>query len=356
MAQKPEESTGQPTTIPVKYSFGGSLRRTTMGFPPRLEALRKKLATSFPEHAEAFAEQHLTLTYLDDEEDEITISTNDELLTAYELAHSAGKVLRFVVNEPEPKSDTESESESEPKAEPVPEPKAKPEPEPKAEAKAEPEPEPKAERLPQATQAENPFVTVASACYSTSLPKRVINALNEGQAVHFGRVCAVTGMAPIFGDVYLRWDDNTVSISAAAYNELSEEEKQAFSLLSMPNYKRFPRWLKKHARFMGVPVHRGVSCEATKMKPIIGNRYRLKDGDYNLCEYAYRRLDEKDQALYELVMPDEGKHAWRSRQTEPTVHHGYTCDVTGMSPIVGTRWHKRGANYDLCDADRKSVV
>jgi hypothetical protein len=30
------------------------------------------------------------------------------------------------------------------------------------------------------------------------------------------------------------------------------------------------------------------------------------------------------------------------------VHHGVTCDRSGMSPITGPRFHVLGSNYDLC--------
>merc|ERR1719316_933258 len=35
----------------------------------------------------------------------------------------------------------------------------------------------------------------------------------------------------------------------------------------------------------------------------------------------------------------------------PAVHLGVSCDVSGQCPIVGVRYHKRGANYDLCQAE-----
>jgi hypothetical protein len=35
----------------------------------------------------------------------------------------------------------------------------------------------------------------------------------------------------------------------------------------------------------------------------------------------------------------------------PAVHHGVTCDASGMNPIIGTRYHKIGADYDLCEAE-----
>jgi hypothetical protein len=35
----------------------------------------------------------------------------------------------------------------------------------------------------------------------------------------------------------------------------------------------------------------------------------------------------------------------------PRVHEGVTCDASGMNPIVGTRFHKIGEDYDLCEAE-----
>ena len=35
----------------------------------------------------------------------------------------------------------------------------------------------------------------------------------------------------------------------------------------------------------------------------------------------------------------------------PEVHHGVTCDVSGMSPIVGPRFHMSGSDFDLCEAE-----
>merc|ERR1719367_1969053 len=33
------------------------------------------------------------------------------------------------------------------------------------------------------------------------------------------------------------------------------------------------------------------------------------------------------------------------------VHPGAMCDKTGVKPIVGTRYHLKGHNYDLCAAE-----
>jgi len=48
---------------------------------------------------------------------------------------------------------------------------------------------------------------------------------------------------------------------------------------------------------------------------------------------------------------EAGDKASQASQAHPgkTVHLGVTCDVTGQSPIVGTRYHKKNEDYDLCE-------
>ena len=37
------------------------------------------------------------------------------------------------------------------------------------------------------------------------------------------------------------------------------------------------------------------------MNPIVGTRYSLRGGNYDLCEAEYRKLPEGEKAMYELV-------------------------------------------------------
>ena len=57
-----------------------------------------------------------------------------------------------------------------------------------------------------------------------------------------------------------------------------------------------------------------------------------------------RDSDDKKQENPRL---DEDK----KKQDSPVVHWGFTCDVSGMNPITGVRFHKRGENYDLCEEE-----
>jgi len=43
--------------------------------------------------------------------------------------------------------------------------------------------------------------------------------------------------------------------------------------------------------------------------------------------------------------------AARGGRGRVAVHHGVTCDASGMSPIVGTRYHLPGQDYDLCEQE-----
>jgi hypothetical protein len=39
----------------------------------------------------------------------------------------------------------------------------------------------------------------------------------------------------------------------------------------------------------------------------------------------------------------------------PAVHHGVTCDKSGMTPIIGNRYKKRNENYDLCESEYQKL-
>jgi len=216
-------SSEQPATIPLKYEFQGSLRRTLVDVPPRLGQIRNKLAKSFPDFAHLFKDKSKTLrlTYTDDDGDKLTVTTNDELEAAYRYAHSVNKILRFTV------PNFESEQSTQP------------------------------------------------------------------------------------------------SVDEPAVKEANPEQLD---------------------EVIDPPVHHGVTCDRSGMNPIVGNRYHKRGQNYDLCQAEFDKIsDEAERATYEkIVSPVKYPMA---------VHYGVTCDRSGMNPIVGNRYHKRGQNYDLCQAE-----
>ena len=120
--------------------------------------------------------------------------------------------------------------------------------------------------------------------------------------------------------------------------------------------------------------HPGVTCDKTGMHPIVGNRWHLKGHDYDLCEAEYQKLAEEEKLKYELIPPPcapplaagfgmggcAGMGGMGGGRPTPAdhgavdeggIHPGVSCDKSGMNPIVGFRYHLRGHNYDLCDAE-----
>merc|ERR1719198_1934082 len=112
-----------------------------------------------------------------------------------------------------------------------------------------------------------------------------------------------------------------------------------------------------HASDAKEGVHLCVTCDKSGVCPIVGNRYHLVGHNYDLCEAERMKLCDKEKALFRKVSPPPGaaRPAGASAPTEGTpvenLHPGVECDRSGQSPIVGMRYHLRGHNYDLCQAE-----
>merc|ERR1719326_2039574 len=95
-------------------------------------------------------------------------------------------------------------------------------------------------------------------------------------------------------------------------------------------------------------VHPGVTCDRTGVCPIVGIRYHLVGHNYDLCEAEFAKLPDKEKALYQRIPPPAPPPVYNMTEG---VHPGVECDRSGMCPIVGTRYHLRGHNFDLCQAE-----
>jgi E3 ubiquitin-protein ligase TRIP12 len=49
--------------------------------------------------------------------------------------------------------------------------------------------------------------------------------------------------------------------------------------------------------------HPGVTCDRTGQSPIVGNRYKLRDENYDVCEAEYARMPPDEQQQYTLIPP-----------------------------------------------------
>jgi len=205
------------------------------------------------------------------------------------------------------------------------------------------------------------------------------------QDVHIGVECDGSGMCPIVGN---RWHKMGADydLCDAEFAKLPKKDKFAFELIPTrgakptPYGRLFGRGRKHYSHIAHLfaseqgNVHRRVQCDISGMCPIVGNRWHKIGADYDLCEAEFAKLSEQEKSLFELiptcgarptpyifVSPERkisadtaaasASAADASAEAPSPVHSGVECDRSGACPIVGNRWHKMGANYDLCDAE-----
>lgn len=114
----------QPTaeTVAIKYAFAGSLRRANLTVPLTVASLQQRVDDSFG----ALVGATRTLSYTDDEGDNMTVATDEELAAASACAKAQGRVLLLRVDrQPEAESEavelpTAAAEQSEPKGMPPP--------------------------------------------------------------------------------------------------------------------------------------------------------------------------------------------------------------------------------------------
>mmetsp|Transcript_14238 Transcript_14238/g.17068 ORF Transcript_14238/g.17068 Transcript_14238/m.17068 type:complete len:503 (-) Transcript_14238:226-1734(-) len=73
--------------------------------------------------------------------------------------------------------------------------------------------------------------------------------------------------------------------------------------------KRVIRMVKRSAKHSAPQVHHGVVCDQCNegTGPIVGNRWKLDEADYDLCDKHYANLDEESKKMYQKVE----QHSWR---------------------------------------------
>ena len=65
--------------------------------------------------------------------------------------------------------------------------------------------------------------------------------------------------------------------------------------------------------------------------------------------FAFGKAATSSSGLFS--MPSASAFTFGKPATASGIHPGISCDRSGMMPIVGTRYHLTGYNYDLCQAE-----
>eukprot|EP00729_Bicosta_minor_P007686 gene7686-4350_t len=104
------------------------------------------------------------------------------------------------------------------------------------------------------------------------------------------------------------------------------------------------------------------------------------NGSFSLCFccVSRERWDKvpEDDELYEAIEATKEETAWntlvgspvfggnspadaiavpRAKSKQRAIHPGAICDLSGMSPIIGTRYHKMGEDFDVCETEFKKL-
>lgn len=127
------------------------------------------------------------------------------------------------------------------------------------------------------------------------------------------------------------------------------------------------KMVKRYAAAVGEKVneesvHRGITCDGCQVGPIVGVRYKCTQCyDFDFCEKCEAKGEHpKDHIFKKIKEPIRygcrGRRHWEEKKQESNeagdlpVHHRVSCDGCGIAPIRGLRFKcKACPNFDFCE-------
>ena len=338
--------------VTVKITGNNQIRRwTTTADQMNFVALQKRCA-------EFFQTSKFSLTYNDDEGDDVTLGCDEELREAVAIAlQSEPPVLRLKLTDQAgacplatpPRALAPPRASSPPRSHEPP-PRAPP---PRQEPPTESQPnhmgnffENLAKQLPELVGRLPPNLQSIVKDYeldiaATAAVNTAAHAANSGFNAASGAASAgynATTKAAATGlDAAARAAQTAASVASHA----SDAANAAATMAANAAVDADPRL---------EGFHPGVSCDKSGMSPIVGIRYNLIGHDYDLNQAEYDKLPADLKPLYQAIPP----RVFRRKAAGgggKGFHPGVTCDKSGMSPIVGIRYHLQGHDYDLCESE-----
>jgi len=124
-------------------------------------------------------------------------------------------------------------------------------------------------------------------------------------------------------------------------------------MMHFPGARKHFEGLKKLFANGSVPImHFGITCDGSGQNPLIGKRYHKIGCDYDLNETEFAKLKLDEQEKYEVIaFPGDVPVPVKNFKAKPVVHFGVICDGSNQNPLLGTRYHKIGQNYDLNETE-----
>jgi len=321
-----------PPTIIVKISGNGQIRRWTAQVDQLSFTTLQKRASDL------FTTKTFTLTYMDDEADEITVGCDEELQDAIGIAVSSEpSVLRLKLSgQTSPASSPARSKPSSPRGA---------------------DPDTKPHNLPQDAP-KKPGADMGN--FLESLAAQLPNLLERlpPHVQSFMRDCELDVAASVAANAAANAASTGLhagynATTNAAATGLGAAARAAHTAASVAEHASDAAAAAAAAVRAADPnlvgIHPGVSCDKTNACPIVGVRYNLIGHDYDLCEAEYAKLPADLKPLYKAIEPRVFRRKAAVEGATKGVHPGVTCDKSGMAPIVGIRYHLVGHDYDLCE-------
>merc|ERR1712157_318111 len=85
------------------------------------------------------------------------------------------------------------------------------------------------------------------------------------------------------------------------FRKLPVDAQAAFVCIARPGESPVPVGAAKYKGHEELPVHHGIWCDVSGMRPIVGVRYKKKGEDYDLCESEFLKIPEAAKQAFQRI-------------------------------------------------------
>lgn len=287
-----------PATVPVKLTLFGTKRRSRLDIPLKFSQLCEKVKYTFPDVKD------FNLQYVDEEGDNILVSSDADMEEARAVFEDLGRVLSFVVN--------------------------------------------KTAAPPASAAPPAPPLSTAHDSKSKSIPSTEDSKSKSAPCGFGARRGPWNGRCrrgPWHGHCR-RGPWNGQYGRRGPWN--CHGGHPLMKVMQSPHVQEGLKSL-----FANVPVfHFGITCDGSNEHPLVGKRFHKIGHNYDLNETEFLKLTHDEQQKYEVIAyPGATPVPVKIPQSKTAVHHGVICDGSNQNPLLGVRYHKIGHNYDLNETE-----
>jgi len=263
-------------TVPVKLTLSGSKRRSRLNVPLKFVELCQKVRSTFPDV------KNFELQYVDDEGDNIIVSSDADLQEAQSVFRDLGRVPSFLVNKTAAAT-------------------------------------PAAARPPARTNTNHRrcgFTDRRFGCGRRPMVQVLrfpgvqegLKSLFGGRALHFGITCDGSNQHPLVGKRFHKIGHD-YDLNETEFAKLTRQEQEKYEIIAFPGaapvpVKSIPVPVKtpdSEACKSNPAIHYGVRCDGSNQNPLVGVRYHKIGCNYDLNKTEFAKLPLTEQHKYEMI-------------------------------------------------------